>query len=109
MTGTCNTYGLHLNLMPRNMDMSNFDERKPPLPKGRGTTEGGGGIQKRDFVNKKIPQSASQTVFDPGRNYKLLPALAKNMPRAYFLYASRPLGKRAFERFASKTYMSQFR
>ena len=75
--------------------MSNFDERKPPLPKGRGTTEGGGGIQKRDFVNKKIPQSASQTVFDPGRNYKLLPALAKNMPQAYFLYASRPLGKGA--------------
>ena len=22
MTGTCNTYGLHLNLMPRYMDMS---------------------------------------------------------------------------------------
>jgi len=26
----------------------------------------------------------------------LLPALAKNMPQAYFLYASRPLGKGAF-------------
>ena len=34
---------------------------KPPLPKGRGTTEGGGGIQKRDFSIEKIPQSASQT------------------------------------------------
>ena len=34
--------GLHLNLMPRNMDMSKDVERKPPLPKGRGTTEGGG-------------------------------------------------------------------
>ena len=29
--------------MPRNMDMSNIGEiKKPPLPKGRGTTEGGG-------------------------------------------------------------------
>jgi len=50
---------VHLNLMPRNMDMSNIDERKPPLPKGRGTTEGGGGIQKRDLVHRKrIPQSS---------------------------------------------------
>jgi len=36
--------------------------KKPPLPKGRGTTEGGGGIQKRDLVHRKrIPQSALQT------------------------------------------------
>jgi len=36
---------LHLNLMCRNMNMSNVVENeKPPLPKGRGTTEGGGGI-----------------------------------------------------------------
>ena len=35
-------------------------KKKPPLPKGRGTTEGGGGIQKRDFVNKKrIPRSTN--------------------------------------------------
>ena len=26
--------------------------KKPPLLKGRGTTEGGGGIQKRDLVQK---------------------------------------------------------
>ena len=36
--------GLHLNLMYRNVKISNIVERKPPLPKGRGTTEGGGGI-----------------------------------------------------------------
>ena len=32
----------------------------------------------------------------PGRNHRLLPALAKNMPPACFLYASRPLHKGAF-------------
>ena len=43
-----------------NMDMSNIVEnKKPPLPKGRGTTEGGGGI-KKGFV-KRIPQSATLT------------------------------------------------
>ena len=49
--------------MPRNMDMSKkVETKKPPLPKGRGTTEGGGGIQKRDLVHRKrIPQSALQT------------------------------------------------
>lgn len=46
-------------------------------------------------MSKTIPQSTTLTVFDPGHNYKLLPALAKNMPQAYFLYASRPLGKGA--------------
>ena len=67
--------------MPRNMDMSNtVENKKPPLPKGRGTTEGGGGIQKRDFVNKKSP------------------SLLRRQP---------PLGKGAFERFASKPYASQ--
>ena len=30
--------------------------------------------------------------FAPGRNYKLLPALAKNVPQAHFLNASRPPG-----------------
>ena len=30
--------------------------------------------------------------FGPGRKHSLLPALAKNMPSAYFLNASRPLG-----------------
>ena len=38
-----------------------------------------------------IPQSA----FGPGRNHRLLPALAKNMPPACFLNASRPLHKGA--------------
>jgi len=36
-----------------------FWRKKPPLPKGRGTTEGGGGI-KKGFV-KTIPQSATLT------------------------------------------------
>ena len=61
----------------------------PPLCKGKVGCKLKGTI---------IPQSAALTVFDPGRNYKLLPALAKNMPQAYFLYASRPLHKGAFER-----------
>ena len=45
--------------------------------------------------SETIPQSTALTVFDPGHNYKLLPALAKNMLQAYFLYASRPLHKGA--------------
>ena len=46
-----------------------------------------------------LPQSFSQAIllvkmprFAPGRNYKLLPALAKNVPQAHFLNASRPPG-----------------
>ena len=35
---------------------------------------------------------ASATAFGPGRKHGLLPALAKNMPPAYFLNASRPPG-----------------
>jgi len=53
---------------------------------------------------RTIPQSATLSVFDPGRNYKLLPALAKNMPQAYFLYASRPLHKGAFDVLAFRLY-----
>ena len=50
LTRGCCLKGLHLNLMCRNMDMSNIVENeKPPLPKGRGNTEGGGGIKKRDL------------------------------------------------------------
>ena len=67
--------------MPRNMEIvEKGRNKKPPLPKGRGTTEGGGGIQKRDFVNKKSP------------------SLLRRQP---------PLGKGAFESFASKPYASQ--
>ena len=33
------------------------------------------------------------TAFGPGRKHSLLPALAKNMPPAYFLNASRPPGR----------------
>ena len=39
-----------------------------------------------------LPQSPSVTAFGPGRKHSLLPALAKNMPLAYFLNASRPPG-----------------
>ncbi|MBR6725750.1 MAG: hypothetical protein IKL81_02040, partial [Clostridia bacterium] len=42
------------------------------------------------------------TAFGPGRNHRLLPALAKNMPLAYFLNASRPLHKGAFGLCAPK-------
>ena len=53
-------------------------------------------------VLKSFLQSLSHlsvTVFDPGRKYNLLHALAKNMPLAYFLNASRPLHKRALNRY----------
>ena len=40
---------------------------------------------------KKLPQSTPLPAFGPGRKHSLLPALAKNMPPAYFLNASRPL------------------
>ena len=40
--------------------------------------------------NFSLPQSASLTAYGPGRKHSLLPALAKNMPPAYFLHASRP-------------------
>ncbi len=45
-----------------------------------------------------IPQSTSLTAFGSARNYKLLSALAKNMPPAYFLNALRPLHKGASKR-----------
>ena len=35
--------------------------------------------------------SLSLATLDSGRNHRLLPALAKNMPPAYFLNASRPI------------------
>ena len=72
---------------------------KPSLPcvKGGGTACRDGGIVKSDNLHKTIPQSASLTAFGPGRNRRLLPALAKNMPPAYFLNASRPLHKGAFD------------
>ena len=88
--------------------MSKFDEKSLPCLKGGGPPKVVEGYKRGISLIKKIPQTASQTVFDPGRNYKLLPALAKNMPQAYFLYASRPLGKGAFERFASKPYASPY-
>ena len=51
---------LHLNLMLRNMDVSKVVERKkPPLPKGRGTTEGGGGISVDSAVKESLRQSAT--------------------------------------------------
>ena len=74
-----------------------FDFSKPPLCKGRWR----GFPRRRDcfiflFLQPTIPQSSSMTAFGPGRMHSLLPALAKNMPTAYFLNASRPLHKGAF-------------
>ena len=37
----------------------------------------------------RVTGGASASAY-PGRNYKLLPTLAKNMPQAYFLNASSP-------------------
>ena len=65
----------------------------------------GGGIVKATPHNKTIPQPPSASAFGPGRNRRLLPALAKNMPPAYFLNASRPLHKGAFSLCASKVYL----
>ena len=41
---------------------------------------------------RALPQSPAAPAFGPGRKHGLLPALAKNMPPAYFLNASRPPG-----------------
>ena len=41
---------------------------------------------------RALLQSPTAPAFGPGRKHSLLPALAKNMPPAYFLNASRPLG-----------------
>ena len=51
--------GLHLNLIHRNMDVSNFGEnKKPPLCKGRWVCEANSeGLKK----SKTIPQSATLT------------------------------------------------
>ena len=69
-----------------------------PCVKGGGTACRDGGIVKIKIYAKTIPQSASLTAFGPGRKHGLLPALAKNMPPAYFLNASRPLHKGALQR-----------
>ena len=79
MIRTATEKSLHLNLMPRDINVSNVVEnKKPPLQSPpclkeggpsqtvggfrRGTTEGGGGIQKRDlFHRKRIPQSTALT------------------------------------------------
>ena len=44
------------------------------------------------FWQRALPQSPAAPAFGPGRKHALLPALAKNMPPAYFLNASRPPG-----------------
>jgi len=43
-------------------------------------------------------QCAAAPAFGPGCKHSLLPALAKNMPQAYFLNASLPLGRCLFTR-----------
>ena len=42
------------------------------------------------LVQNSLPQSPSVTAFGPGRNHRLLPPLAKNVPPAHFLNASAP-------------------
>jgi len=42
--------------------------------------------------------------FGLGRKHSLLPALAKNMPQAYFLNASRPHQRKAFRCASSKIH-----
>ena len=48
------------------------------------------GFRKFHFIALSLSRFA--TAFGPGRKHGLLPALAKNMPPAYFLNASRPPG-----------------
>ena len=72
-------------------------QRRTRLPPGgRGTACGGRSLRNLEFVptssSRALPQSAPLTAFGPGRKHGLLPALAKNMPPAYFLNASRPPG-----------------
>ena len=39
------------------------------------------------------PQPPSEAAQRPGRNHRLLPTLAKNVPQAHFLNASSPLSR----------------
>ena len=41
--------------------------------------------EKLVYLCEELPQSAELTAYGPGRKHSLLPALAKNMPQAYFL------------------------
>ena len=56
----------------------------------------------RILLSRALPQSPAAPAFGPGRKHGLLPALAKNMPPAYFLNASRPPGG-SLLRIAGKT------
>ena len=77
--------------------------RKSLPPGGRGTACGGRSLRNFTFFSyliaiaglrfRVLPQSPSAPAFGPGRKHSLLPALAKNMPQAYFLNASRPPGE----------------
>ena len=82
-----------------------FAFSKPPLCKGRWR----GFPRRRDcfifhFLQPTISRSSSMTAFGPGRKHSLLPALAKNMPTAYFLNAPRPLHKGAFSQHHSTLF-----
>ena len=76
-------------------------KKTPPLCKGR-CPEGAEGLPflLADYwcklmKNESIPQALRATLRAP-RRQSLLHALAKNVPLAHFLYASRPLHKGAF-------------
>ena len=57
---------------------------------GKAVTERTNHRRYSNTAGKQPSQSPSVTAYGPGRNHRLLPALAKNMPPACFLNASRP-------------------
>ena len=69
---------------------------KPPSEREGDRDSGGRSLRNFNIRNccflRILPQSPSAPVSDPGHKHGLLPALAKNMPQAYFLNASRPPG-----------------
>ena len=75
---------------------ADFTVPKPPSEREGDRDSGGRSLRNFNIRNccflRILPQSPSAPVSDPGHKHGLLPALAKNMPQAYFLNASRPLG-----------------
>ena len=74
----------------------NGANEKPPSEREGDRVSGGRSLRDFGFVltllSRALPHPTPSGAFGPGRKHSLLPALAKKMPRAYFLNASRPPG-----------------
>ena len=91
----------HSKIIYKAMDATKFwtdlNQRKPSSGRkgDHEVVEGACATLKSDetLLQRALPRSPAAPAFGPGRKHALLPALAKNMPPAYFLNASRPPGE----------------